>query len=74
MMYFGGKQRIAKSLSEFLNNQLEPGQVFVDLFCGSCNIISNIRTDVKRYANDKNKYLPILFSQLQSGLLLPKSI
>lgn len=74
MQYFGGKQRIAKPLSEFLNAQMESGQVFVDLFCGSCNVVSNIRQDVERYANDKNKYLPTLFSQLQKGMVLPTSV
>ena len=74
MRYFGGKQRIAKPLSEFLNAQLVPGQVCIDLFCGSCNVISNIRQDVKRYANDKNKYLPVLFERIQQGLKLPKEV
>ena len=57
MRYFGGKQRISKPLSEFLNTQLSKDQTFVDLFCGSCNVVSNIRQDVKRIANDKNEYL-----------------
>lgn len=71
MQYLGGKQRIAKPLSEFLNSQLTEGQTFVDLFCGSCNVVSNIRQDVKRYANDKNKYLPVFWGQLQLGWLPP---
>ena len=74
MRYFGGKQRIAKPLSEFLNSQLTEGQTFVDLFCGSCNVVSNIRQDVKRYANDKNKYLPVLFERLQHGMQLPTNV
>ena len=74
MRYFGGKQRIAKPLSTFLNAQMVPGQIFVDLFCGSCNVVSNIRQDVKRYANDKNKYLPVLFERIQHGLKLPKYV
>lgn len=74
MQYFGGKQRIAKPLSEFLNSQLTEGQTFVDLFCGSCNVVSNIRQDVTRYANDKNKYLPVLFERLQHGMQLPTNV
>ena len=57
MQYFGGKHRIAKPLCEFLNSSLHEGQVFIDLFCGSCNVVSHIRQDVKRYANDKNIYI-----------------
>ena len=67
MQYLGGKAKIAKPLSEFLNSQLTEGQTFIDLFCGSCNVVSNIRQDVKRYANDKNKYLPAMWSALQHG-------
>lgn len=74
MRYFGGKQRIAKPLSEFLNSQLTEGQTFIDLFCGSCNVVSNIRQDVKRYANDKNKYLPAMWSALQNGWLPVKNV
>ena len=74
MRYFGGKQRIAKPLSEFLNSQLTEGQTFIDLFCGSCNVVSNIRQDVARYANDKNKYLPVMFQQLQQGFKLPREV
>ena len=74
MRYLGGKQRIAKPLSEFLNAQMVSGQVFIDLFCGSCNVVSNIRLDVKRYANDKNKYLPVLFKSIQGGFKPPKDI
>ena len=45
MRYFGGKQRISKQLSQYLNSQLKDNQPFVDLFCGSCNIISKIDKD-----------------------------
>ena len=31
MHYFGGKQRISKPLSKFLNSQLKENQTFVDL-------------------------------------------
>lgn len=44
------------------------------MFCGSCNVVSNIRQDVKRYANDKNKYLPVLFERLQHGMQLPTNV
>lgn len=74
MQYFGGKHRIAKPICEFLNSSIEEGQTFVDLFCGSCNVVSNIRQDVKRYANDKNIYLRALFTCLQQGMILPEDI
>lgn len=74
MRYFGGKQRISKRLTDFLNSQLEEGQPFVDLFCGSCNIISNINQDRVRIANDKHKYLIAMWKGLQNGWVYPSKI
>ena len=74
MRYFGGKQRISKSLSEYLNSQLKTEQPFVDLFCGSCNIISKIDKDRLRIANDKHKYLISMWKELQNGWQMPDNI
>lgn len=74
MQYFGGKQRISKSLSDFLNKQLQEGQTFVDLFCGSCNVISKIDKNRQRIANDKHKYLIAMWKALQNGWQMPDSI
>lgn len=74
MQYFGGKSRIAKPLSEFLNGQLREGQPFVDLFCGSCNVVSKINPDRRRIANDLHYELIALFRYLQDGGQLPDHI
>ena len=74
MQYFGGKQRISKSLSEYLNSQLKKEQPFVDLFCGSCNIISKINNNRLRIANDKHKYLISMWKALQNGWEMPNNI
>ena len=74
MRYFGGKQRISKQLSQYLNSQLKDSQPFVDLFCGSCNIISKIDTDRLRIANDKHKYLISMWKALQDGWQMPDNI
>lgn len=44
MRYMGGKQRIAKELSLFIyENYLEGNnKPFIDLMCGSCNVLTNI--------------------------------
>lgn len=57
MRYFGGKHRISKDLSAFLNTQLEGKDNFYDLFCGSCNVISKIDPKVNRYANDIRDFM-----------------
>ena len=74
MQYFGGKQRISKQLSQYLNNQLEDEQPFVDLFCGSCNVMTKIDTNRLRIANDKHKYLIDMWKALQGGWLPPDRI
>ena len=74
MQYFGGKQRISKELSNFLNNNLKDGQPFVDLFCGACNIVSKIDSNRLRIANDKHKYLIAMWKSLQQGREMPNSI
>ena len=74
MQYFGGKQRISKPLSDFLNSQLKNNQTFVDLFCGSCNIVSKINDKRLRIANDKHKYLIAMWKALQNGWNMPDSI
>lgn len=74
MQYMGGKQRIAKRLCEFLNNQMQPGQPFVDLFCGAVNVVSNIDLNRVRIANDLNPYLASLWVALQTGWTPPENV
>lgn len=51
MQYMGGKVRIAKYLVPVLQERLKDKDTFVDLFCGSCNIISAIKAP-NRIANE----------------------
>lgn len=74
MQYFGGKARIAKPLAEYLNSQLKDGQPFVDLFCGSCNVISKIDPNRTRIANDLHYELIEMWKYVQSGGALPDNI
>lgn len=74
MQYFGGKQRISKPLSKYLNLQLKDNQPFVDLFCGSCNVITKIDNNRLRIANDKHRYLMAMWKALQIGWLPPDEI
>ena len=74
MRYFGGKARIAKDLSKFINENYLKGNTkpFVDLFCGSCNITTKIDKDRLIIANDKHKYLMEMWKALQKGWIPPK--
>lgn len=74
MQYFGGKARIAKPLAEYLNSQLKEGQPFVDLFCGSCNVVSKIDPNRIRIANDLHYELIALLKSTQNGCFNPVRI
>lgn len=69
MHYMGGKARISKELTSFINDVYLKGnnKPFVDLFCGSCNIICKIDNNRLRIANDKHKYLIAMWKELQKG-------
>ena len=49
-------------------------QPFVDLFCGSCNIITKIDDNRVRIANDKHKYLISMWKELQNGWTPPQNL
>ena len=74
MRYFGGKARISKPLAKFLNSELECGQPFVDMFCGSCNIVSKIDPNRARIANDAHKYLISMWKHVIEGGSLPNIV
>lgn len=73
MQYFGGKFRISKPLSEFLNSQIGPSQTFVDLFCGSLNVATNIRAD-NIICNDRHSYLVKMWQKAIDGWIPPTTI
>lgn len=73
MRYFGGKARIAGTIVKELQKMLDPDQTFVDLFCGSCNIVSKISAK-NRIANDVHKELIALHKAVQNGWIPPDII
>ena len=75
MRYMGGKQRISKQLSAFIQGEIDRLNVdtFVDLFCGSCNVVSNVNAKY-RYANDIHPQLIAMWKALQTGWMPPKEV
>ena len=73
MRYMGGKVRIAKYLVPVLQERLKDKETFVDLFCGSCNIISAIKAP-NRIANDLHKELIALHKAVQQGWIPPSVV
>lgn len=73
MHYYGGKYKIRKDLWKILNREAED-RVFVDLFCGACNVVEGITTATHRIANDNNPYLIALLKAVQNGWIPPESV
>ena len=73
MRYMGGKVRIAKYLVPVLQERLKDKDTFVDLFCGSCNIVSAIKAP-NRIANDLHKELIALHKAVQQGWVPPSVV
>ena len=72
MRYIGGKFRIKNDIQKFFNS-LNDRDVFVDLFCGACNIVEGVDY-FRRIANDNNPYLIEMFRALVGGWTPPGSI
>jgi DNA adenine methylase len=71
MQYFGGKQRIAKQISEFINTHTHTH--YVEPFCGSCNVATLVKIPNKTL-NDKHHYLIEMFKAIQSGWIPPTDV
>ena len=74
MHYLGGKSRLSRDISNVLNSNLKEEQTFVDLFCGSCNVIEKIKGNRIRIANDKHKYLIEMWKAIQNGWIPPSEV
>ena len=72
MHYFGGKQRIAKDIVEFLLPYQRNHKYFYEPFVGGCNIIPRMKGE--RFASDKNEYLIEMYIALQNGWLPPQNM
>lgn len=74
MQYMGGKSRLGKRIASQIKDMLEPGQSFVDLFCGSCNVVMHIDGKRTRVANDINLPLISMWRAVQDGWIPPENV
>ena len=73
MKYMGSKNRISKYIIPIILEKHKKENIFVDIFCGGCNLIDKINVD-KRLANDKNKFLISMWNGLMENLDRPREI
>lgn len=76
MQYLGGKARIAKRLVPYIQAELaKPGvTAYYEPFMGGGNIISQIKTNLPKYASDAHPELMALWQHLQSGGDVPTQV
>lgn len=68
----GSKRRIAKDIIPIILKDRKENQLYVEPFCGGCNVIDKVENP--RWANDIDIYLIELFKELQNGWEPPKYI
>ena len=64
MRYMGSKRRIARHILPIILAGREPGQHYVEPFCGGCNLIDKVTGP--RIANDAHPYLIALLREMQT--------
>ena len=70
----GGKARIAKPISEIINNNSGGDKTFVSLFCGAVNVESKVKGFDRIICNDNHEYLIALLQAVQQGYIPPDNI
>lgn len=69
MKYMGSKNRIAKEILPIILRNRQPGQYYVEPFCGGCNMIDKVSGN--RIAADANPYLIAMWGGVLSGNIDP---
>lgn len=69
MKYVGSKARIGKQLADIINQYRSYNQLFVEPFCGGCNLTQYISDP--RLCCDNNYYLISMWRELQNGWIPP---
>ena len=64
MKYLGSKARIVNDILPIMLVSMQPGQCFVDAFCGGCSVIQHVPQEYRRIANDNNRYLVAMWEKL----------
>lgn len=64
MKYIGSKNKISKYILPFINKYRKPDAVYVEPFCGGCNMIDKVPQGTGRIANDIHPYLGYIFKAL----------
>jgi DNA adenine methylase len=72
MRYMGSKARIAKDILPIILKDRQPGQWYVEPFCGGCNTLDKVANP--RVGNDVHYELMCYFAALTVGWVPPKYV
>ena len=66
--YLGGKIRLSKHIVPIIESYIKDEEtLFIDMFCGGCNIIDKIQKTNNKIANDNHKFLIEMWLKLIDG-------
>ncbi len=72
MKYLGGKEKISKELSAFLESIRLPNQRYVEPFVGGCSVFSKMQGE--KVAGDVHPDLIAMYQALQQGWIPPDAV
>lgn len=70
MQYFGGKAGVGRAIAEVCSRFLQPGDLFVDMFCGSLNVVRHVHSN-QRHAIDACEPLIVMWNAALRGWVPP---
>ena len=71
MRYSGSKDRFAKDIIPFITRNLTDDKVYIEPFCGGCNLLSKIEHN-KKWGNDKNEFVISMWKAIKDNKWLPQ--
>lgn len=71
MRYSGSKDRFAKDIIPFITRNLTDDKVYIEPFCGGCNLLSKIEHN-KKWGNDKNEFVISMWQAIKDNKWLPQ--
>ena len=74
MRYSGGKSRVKKQISGYLNESRQPGQPYWEPFVGPCWVLMGITGDDLTFASDACQPLILMWQRLQRGWRPPEQV
>lgn len=70
MRYSGSKDRFAKDIIPIITRNLTENKVYIEPFCGGCNLLSKVE-HTNKWGNDKNTFVISMWQAIKDNNWLP---